>query len=725
MTAPSPASNASKQSTRASRRSKDAADVTGQSNDALWRVGIDTGGTFTDIVAVHGATGRMLVTKVASTPHNPAVGLVNGVKSVMALAGEPLDHVATLSHGTTVATNALLQGAIDSLGLIVTEGFRHILEIARQAVPDGYGNSYFWVKPERLVPLHLVREVGGRLNFQGKELRKLDEASVREAARFFKREGIRAVGVCLIHAYANARHERRVREILKREYPELVVSLSSEVLPEYREYERAITTLVDAFVKPHMSVYLRRIKAELGAELGARPFLVMQSSGGVISAEQVVGKPITTALSGPAAGALGCSVVAKLAGFDNVVTLDAGGTSTDICLIEGGTPHITNGSSIGAFPVRIPMIDIETIGTGGGSIAWISREGHLKVGPKSAGAVPGPMCYPNGGDQPTITDANLVLGRIPPALIGGGIKLDADRSRAGIAALGKKLGKRMSVEQLAAGIIEIANWSQANCIRQMTIQKGIDPRRFALLSFGGAGPAQSPAVMRLLGMAGCIVPFNPGNLSAFGLLAVDWRTDHIATRITHEAAIDAAQLGKIYERLEREAIDTLARDGIDPGRCRTVREADVRYVGQSMEVRVAAPAGAFDARFIEQLIANFHAAHRKAFGYDYQGKQSVELVNFCVSGFGVIERPALPRLDARPGVAPARKAMRPVYFDDAWIDTPIYDRAVLPAGHRLEGPCIVEEFGSTTVVWPGQWLEVDAHGIMLVREKVTEIGARK
>ncbi len=701
-----------------------------------WRIGIDTGGTFTDIVAVHGGTGRMLVTKVSSTPHNPAVGLLNGVKSVMALAEEPLEAVATLSHGTTVATNALLQGAIDSLGLIVTEGFRHILEIARQAVPDGYGNSYFWVKPERLVPLHLVREVGGRLNFQGKELRKLDEQSVREAARFFKREGIRAVGVCLIHAYANAKHERRVREILKREYPELVVSLSCEVLPEYREYERAITTLVDAFVKPHMSVYLRRIKDELGPKLGARPFLVMQSSGGVISAEQVVGKPITTALSGPAAGALGCSVVAKLAGFDNVVTLDAGGTSTDICLIEGGHPHITNGSSIGAFPVRIPMIDIETIGTGGGSIAWISREGHLKVGPKSAGAVPGPMCYPNGGDQPTITDANLVLGRIPPALIGGGIKLDADRSRAGIEALGRKLDKRMSVEQLAAGIIEIANWSQANCIRQMTIQKGIDPRRFALLSFGGAGPAQSPAVMRLLGMAGCIVPFNPGNLSAFGLLAVDWRTDHIATRVTHEDAIDVAQLAATYERLEREAIETLARDGIDPARCRTVREADVRYVGQSMEVRVAAPAGPIDARFVQTLIASFHAAHRKAFGYDYQGRvareggpriggQRVELVNFVVSGFGVIERPALPKLEPRPGVIAARKAVRPVYFDERWIDTPIYDRAVLPAGHRLEGPCVVEEFGSTTVVWPGQWLEVDAHGIMLVREKVTDIGARQ
>jgi len=696
------------------------------------RIGIDTGGTFTDIVAVEGGTGRMLVTKVASTPANPAIGLVNGVREILAHAQTSAADVATLSHGTTVATNALLQSAIDSLGLIVTEGFRHILEIARQAVPDGYGNSYFWVKPDRLVPLHLVTEVGERLNFRGEVLRPLDEESVRKVARRYRREGVKAVGVCLIHSYANPAHERRVREILRAEYPELVISLSCEVLPEYREYERAVTTLVDAFVKPHMTVYLQRIKDELGAELGARPFLVMQSSGGVIGADQVVDKPITTALSGPAAGALGSSVIAKIAGFEDLVTLDAGGTSTDICLIEAGQPHITNGAAIGPFPVRIPMIDIQTIGTGGGSIAWLSREGHLRVGPRSAGAVPGPMCYPAGGAEPTITDANLVLGRIPPALIGGGIKLDLGRARAGIEDLGGRLGtmgegkgssvrKSLSVEQLAEGIIEIANWNQANCIRQMTIQKGIDPRRFALLSFGGAGPAQSPAVMRLLGMKCCLVPFNPGNLSAFGLLAVDWRTDHIATRVTHEDAIRAGTLAEIYARLEREAVDTLARDGIDPSRCRTVREADLRYVGQSMEVRVAAPGGRVDDEFVTRLLASFHAAHRKSFGYDYAGKQKVELVNFCVSGFGTIERPELPKLERQAGATPARKGARPVFFEGAWVDTPIYDRAVLLAGHRLDGPAVIEEFGSTTVVWPGQWLEVDPHGIMLVREKVTPL----
>ncbi|MBX9776165.1 MAG: hydantoinase/oxoprolinase family protein [Xanthobacteraceae bacterium] len=684
------------------------------SRQARYRVGIDTGGTFTDIVSVDTTTGAIAVTKVASTPANPGIALVRGVREILDQVGGTPASVAGMAHGTTVATNALLQGQIDSLGLIVTEGFRHILEIARQSVPEGYGNSYFWVKPDRIVPLRFVREAGGRLDFKGRELRALDEASVRQAARFFRDHGIRAVGVCLLHSYANDAHERRVAEIVAEEYPECALSLSCEVLPEYREYERAVTTLVDAFVKPHMERYLRRVHDELG-DLKDKPFLVMQSSGGVASAAEVVRKPITTALSGPAAGALGSAVISEMAGFPNIVTLDAGGTSTDLCLIEGGRPHVTNGGAVGAFPVRIPMIDIETIGTGGGSIAWITREGHLKVGPKSAGADPGPMCYPNGGNEPTITDANLVLGRIPAALIGGGIALNVERSRAGIVAIATRLPGNMSVEQLASGIIEIANWNQANAIRQMTIQRGIDPRGFALLSFGGAGPAQSPAVMDLLNMQACIVPPNPGNLSAFGLLAVDWRTDQIVTKVMHQDGIDLSAIAAIYTRLEQEAIETLARDGIERSRMRLVREADVRYAGQSMEVRVPAPGGAVNASFLASLIDAFHAAHKRTFGYNYAGQQKVEVVNFCVSGFGLIERPDIPKLPKRDGATLARKSVRPVYFDGAYRDTPIYDRGALLAGFRLDGPAIVEEFGSTTVVFPGQYLEVDPHGVLIVR----------
>jgi N-methylhydantoinase A len=689
-------------------------------NSPTLRIGIDTGGTFTDIVCVDDKSGAMRVTKVSSTPENPAVALVRGVNAILGAWGAGVGDLAVLAHGTTVATNALLQGEIAGLGLIVTEGFRHILEIARQAVPEGYGNSYFWVKPERIVPLHYVREIGGRLNFRGEELRPLDEASVREAARSFRAAGIDAIGICLIHSYANPAHERRTAEIVREEYRDCTLSLSCDVLPEYREYERAVTTLVDAFIKPHMSRYLDRIRDELGPALNKKPFLVMQSSGGVASPDQVMRKPITTALSGPAAGALGSAVIAEVAGFPDLVTLDAGGTSTDLCLIEGAKPKITNGGRVGRFPVRIPMLDIKTIGTGGGSIAYLSREGKLKVGPRSAGAVPGPMCYPNGGDEPTITDANLVLGRIPPALIGGGIALDAARSRTGLKALAAKLPSNLGIEQLAEGIVEIANWDQANAIRQMTIQRGIDPSAFALLSFGGSGPAQSPAVMELIGMKTCIVPPNPGNLSAFGLLAVDWRTDHIVTKVMHEDAADLAALAAIYAALESEGTATLEKDGIAPSRITLMREADVRYVGQSMEVRVPAPAGPIDARFVAGIAEAFHAAHLKTFGYNYTGAQKVELVNFCVSAFGMIDRPSIPEL-AKSG-SPPPASTRPVYFDGRYRDTPIYARATLPAGFALDGPAVVEEFGSTTVIFPGQHLAVDPHGILIVRASTAGSG---
>ena len=682
------------------------------SGSAMLRIGIDTGGTFTDIVCVDDASGAMRVTKVASTPSNPAIALVRGVHAILDESGAGIDDLAVLAHGTTVATNALLQGEIAGLGLIVTEGFRHILEIARQAVPEGYGNSYFWVKPERIVPLHYVREIGGRLNFLGEELRSLDENSIRAAARFFRAAGINTAGICLLHSYANPAHERRAAAIFREEYPDCTLSLSCDVLPEYREYERAVTTLVDAFIKPHMSRYLDRIRDELGPELNKKPFLVMQSSGGVASPDQVMRKPITTALSGPAAGALGSAVIAEIAGFPDLVTLDGGGTSTDLCLIEGAKPKITNGGHVGRFPVRIPMLDVRTIGTGGGSIAWITREGKLRVGPRSAGAVPGPMCYPNGGNEPTLTDANLILGRIPPALIGGGIPLNVERARDGLRALAARLPGNLSAEQLASGIVEIANWDDANAIRQMTIQRGIDPAGFALLAFGGSGPAQSLAVMELIGMKTCIVPPNPGNLSAFGLLAVDWRTDHIITKVMHEDAIDLPAIAAIYASLEKEATTSLEKDGIAASKIVLAREADVRYAGQSMEVRVPAPAGKIDAQFIAGLTDAFHAAHFKTFGYNYAGQQKVELVNFCVSGFGVIDRPRIPEIKI---TGTPQQNRRPVYFDGEFRDTPVLARGSLAAGFKLEGPAIIEEFGSTTVIFPGQHLTVDPHGILIIK----------
>ena len=678
------------------------------------RIGIDTGGTFTDIVLVGDASEGIQVTKVPSTPENPAIALRRGVEEIAEQTGHSIDDVATLCHGTTVATNALLQGEIDNLALIVTEGFRHVLEIARQSVPEGYGNSYFWVKPDRIVPVHRVFEIKERLDFQGNVVRGLDEDSVREVARLLEKYRLSAVGVCLLHSYANPAHEQRVREILEDACPGVTVSLSSDVWPEYREYERAMTTLVDAFVKPVMRRYLSDVSERLPGVLKERPFLVMQSSGGVLSAGQVAGKPISTALSGPAAGVIGARAVGEAAGFKNLITLDAGGTSTDICLVEGGAPQLTTDASIGPFPVRLPMIDIRTVGTGGGSIAWVNREGQLKVGPQSAGASPGPMCYPDGGDAPTITDASAVLGRIPPELIGGGIPLNVLRARDGISALGEELGGGLSAERLAAGIIEIANWNQANLIRQMTIERGIDPRDFALLSFGGSGPAQSPAVIELLGIGTCLVPPNPGNLSALGLLMVDYRSDHVFTQVTDQDDLNPAAAAEIYRTLETAAVDTLVADGVAAGDITVLRQADIRYRGQSMEVRVEVPGGELTDALLDRMAENFHAAHERTFGYCYRDSQEIELVNFCVSGLGPVSKPELNAGKSAPADFPPASETRPVFFGEAWVETPVYLRGNLEPGMGAAGPLVVQEFGSTTVVFPDQSVSVDGNRNLLV-----------
>ncbi len=390
------------------------------------RVGIDTGGTFTDVVAVDERTGRLVTTKTPSTPADPAQGFMTGLHRILDRIGAGADDVEAISHGTTVATNRLLEGKIDDLGFITTEGYEHILEIARQSVPDGYGNSYFWVKPPRIVPADRVRTVGGRLAFDGSEIRPFDEDDAVAAARFFRDRGISAIGVCFLHAYADPRHEQRMRDVLAREHPSASVSISSQVLREYREYERSVTTLVDAAVKPAIATYVRGIRDRLAGVTSGESvaFYVMKSNGGVLSADEVVDQPISTVLSGPAAGALGAAVIADAAGFDRVLTLDGGGTSTDVTVVLDGKPALTTEGSVGAYPSKIPMIDVVTVGSGGGSIAWISPERTLKVGPRSAGADPGPMCYGTGGREPTVTDAHVLLGRLPPGLLGGAITLD-------------------------------------------------------------------------------------------------------------------------------------------------------------------------------------------------------------------------------------------------------------------------------------------------------------
>jgi N-methylhydantoinase A len=746
------------------------------------RVGVDTGGTFTDVVAFDEDSGELVATKTPSTPADPAEGFMDGIAKVLATLGVGPEAITAVCHGTTVATNQLLEGDVGRLGFVTTEGFGALLEIARQSVPDGYGNSWFWVKPPRIVPADLVRTVGGRLDHAGAELRPVDEAEARAAARFLRDRAVTAVGVCFLHAYANPAHERRLREILAEEHPEAAVSLSSEVLREYREYERAMTTLVDAAVKPRVGSYVAAIARRLAALTpGGRPppFYVMKSNGGVLSAAEVVHQPISTVLSGPAAGALGAALVTRTAGFDRVLTLDGGGTSTDVSVVLDGEPTLTTEGSVGRYPSKIPMIDVVTVGAGGGSVAWLSREGGLKVGPRSAGADPGPMCYGRGGAEPTVTDANLVLGRIPPHLLGGEVPLEAAAAAAGLEALGSKLG--LDLPAVAAGVLEISAWNQANALRQVTVQRGLDVRDFVLATFGGSGSLAVCRLLELLELPAAVVPRDPGNLSAFGLLTVDVRNDEVQTAVARHADLEVEAVAATLAALEERAARSLDAEGFPRPAHRYQRSADLRYFGQAFEVRVPVPDGRVDRALTEATVAAFHDAHQRLYGYSFRHDptQQVEWVNLRVTGIGPIRRPALrpltgdgdqpgegkgeqPRAregeqlpgapephppgsgaperegNRQPGAArgavhspapaaapastptsPSPSRTRPACFDPThgFVDTAIYRRDDLRPGDVVEGPAVVEEYGATVPLAPGFRAEVDRFGNLIVSRR--------
>jgi N-methylhydantoinase A len=661
------------------------------------RVGIDTGGTFTDLVLLED-DGEARRLKLPSTPADPARALVEGMSQALSLARAG-GAVVSVAHGTTVATNAMLEERFQSLALVTTRGFRHVLEIARQSVPSGYGNSYFWVKPERIVPLERVREVTERLDHRGQVVTPLDEEDARACARSLREAGVEVVGVCLLHSYANPAHELRMREILLEEYPDLIVSVSSEVWPEYREYERTVTTLVDAFVKPHVAGYLGRAEERLREVAPGAPLLIMKSNGGVMPAAAVARRPISTALSGPAAGALGASWLAQQAGFERVITIDTGGTSTDACLVEGAEPHLTREGRVGGFPVRMPMIDIVSVGTGGGSIAWVRPEGGLRVGPRSAGAVPGPMAYGRGGDQPTVTDAALHLGQLPGELAGGAVRLQPELSGQGLRRIAHALG--ISAEAAARGILELSAHNQANAVRQLTVKRGVDPAGDTLVAFGGAGPLQACDIAVILGLETVLVPPSPGNVSAFGLLAVDLKDDYVATLVQRHDEVDPEEVSGTFARLEEDAAASLHAQGVPEDRVRLLRSIDARYLGEAHEIAIAA-GHPFDP---ERAAEAFHEAHERIYGYAYRHAEVVEFVNWKVTGVGLIERPTL----RAPGPAGrARRAPpRPV--------SGRYRRDDLPAGFRGNGPAVIDEYGSTTVVNSSFDFEVDGLGNLVLR----------
>ena len=699
------------------------------------RIGIDTGGTFTDVVAVDEDSGELATTKTPSTPGNPADGFIAGLEKILSVLGADGQDITAVSHGTTVATNTLLEGKVERLGFVTTEGYGFVLEIARQAVPDGYGNSYFWVKPPRIVAADHVRTVGGRMDFEGNEIRPFDEDSAVAAATWFRERGVRTIGVCLLHSYANDAHELAVREVLSREHPEAVVSISSEVLREYREYERSMTTLVDAAVKPAVSRYVSNIHVRLDGFTGGRtiPFSVMKSNGGVLSADEVVHQPITTVLSGPAAGALGAALIARRAGFAKVLTCDGGGTSTDVSVVLDGEPTLTTEGAIGAYPSKIPMIDVVTVGAGGGSVAWVSPEGALKVGPRSAGADPGPLCYGAGGTEPTVTDAHVVLGRIPPHLLGGEIPLDVDAARRGVERLAADL--HLDVERCATGILEISAWNQANALRQVSVKRGLDIRDFVLTTFGGSGSLLACRLVDVLDLAGALVPQDPGTVSAFGLLTVDVRNDYVQTLVARHASLDHPTVEKVFDELTAKAAAALDTEGFARIDHDYVRTADLRYFGQAYEVRVAAAPGRVDEAYAAAVADRFHDEHRSLYGYDFRDdpRQQVEWVNLRVTGVGPITRPELRPLPDRQASSPPSAtvhgvvdALRPrstraVCFDaDAgYVPTEVYWRPDLRADDTIRGPAVIEEFGSTVPVHPGFAVRVDAYGNLVVTKEAS------
>jgi N-methylhydantoinase A len=671
------------------------------------RIAIDTGGTFTDIVAIDENTGEITATKTPSTPEDPSVGLVEGVRKVLKAAGGEPGDVHMLLHGSTVATNAVLEHKFDGLGLLVTKGFRHLIEIARQSVPDGYGNSFFWVKPRRLVPLHLVREVPGRMRFDGSELESLDEEAVLTAVQELVEDGVRCVAVCLLHAYANDAHEKRVGELIAKRFPDIFVSLSSVVLPEYREYERAMTTLIDVLVKPYCRTYLQRAADKIRAASGNIPFLIMQSNGGIVKHSTAGERPVTMLLSGPAAGVLGSVHTAQMAGYRDILTIDVGGTSTDVSIIENHQPRYTSTSMVESYPVKTPMLDIVTVGSGGGSIVWIDSYGQLKVGPQSAGANPGPICYGKGGTKPTVTDAAVALGRLPASLVGGEIELDAAAARRAFVALGEQLG--LDPDELAAGALEIAAANQVFGIRQVTTVRGREPGDYAMIAFGGAGGLFATEVADFLGIGTVISPPDPGNLCAFGLHVCDVTRDYIRTLVRKQSSADADEILAAWGELEGLGYSDIEAEGIAKDEIAIQFVADVRYFGEGHEVHVEIPEGLSGQAMLDFMWDEFHNVHDRTFGFDYRGQQDVELVNLRVRAVGRLGRPQIKASESSRGEAAPFGRRKVFWRATGWIDVPLYRRSELALDQHITGPAIIQEYGSTIVMPPGWSLHTDRY----------------
>jgi N-methylhydantoinase A len=670
------------------------------------QVGVDVGGTFTDVVAFDPATGDMRVAKVPSTPADQARGVLDG----LAALGLDASQLARFAHGTTVATNAVLERRGARTALVVTEGFRDLLEIARQNRPSLY--DLFVDRPPPLVPRELVVEAPERVAVGGSIVRHLDESGAAAVADAVAALQPQSVAICLLHSFTEPGHERAIQEAIGRVSPDGSdppnVSASVDVLPVFREYERASTTALNAYVAPAMRRYLGHLEGRL-RDGGIRvPVEVMRSGGGTFDAAAAADLPVHTLLSGPAAGAWGAAATARSAGIGDVIAFDMGGTSTDVALVEGGAPGRTAEGSIGGLPFGVATTDIHTVGAGGGSIAWRDDGGALRVGPHSAGADPGPACYGKGGTEPTVTDALLVLGMLDPDTpLGGSIALRPDPAVVAVASLGRRLG--LDLTSCAAGIIRVVQAQIERALRVVSVERGRDPRAYTLLPFGGAGPLLQGRLAQALGCERVLIPRSPGVLSAIGLLTAPPAVDLARTRLTDLADAAPDDLDRVWGDLERESANHLATQGVSVARSR--RSADCRYRGQAFEIEVDAPAADPQA-----IAAAFHAAHRERYGF-HQADQSVEVVTLRVRAEGTPPRFSPPMVPEGSGSADtASLGRRRILLDGEEAELPVLRREALEAGDRIEGPALLVGADSTCLVLPGQHGTVDAFGSLLLRD---------
>jgi N-methylhydantoinase A len=679
-----------------------------------FRIGIDSGGTFTDVMAV-GEEGHIHRLKVPSTPEDPAQGFEEALRQMLKTLEISPSQLDFVLHGTTVAINAILERRFPTVALITTKGFRDVLEIARQTVPGERGSIYHWVKPPRVVPLERAYEVTERVSATGEVIVPLDVDEARALAKQLREEGIESVAISLINSYANSDHEEQLRKILLEEHPSCFLCTSSETLSEFREYERTLTTCMNAVLMPILSSYLNSLGERLQKLDGQSPLYVMKSAGGVVTAQRATKQPVATALSGPSAAVLGMNWLGNQSGFENLITFDMGGTSTDVALIESGKLPISPEAHLDIYNIRSPTVEVISIGSGGGSIAGINPGDRVTVGPRSAGADPGPACYGKGGEEPTVTDANLVLGRIPPYLVGGNIQLDPKLAEAAIQKFGETLD--LTLVEAAEGILEIAAFKMSNAIRQVSVRRGRDPHDFALFALGGAGPLHACRLAYLLEIPTVVVPSYPGLGCALGLLVADVKDDFLITDIHREDHFDFERLNRQFATLEGRAHSSLDQQEIPPDHRSLKRGVDMRYNGMASELTVDVPDGPLGPAQAKKILSGFHTSYQENYGYSYQDQQFVEIVNLRVSSIG-----SLPHLEPQTipeGSKDASAALageRRVYFEEVkdFVECPVYERSKLLGANVLAGPAIVEQYDTNTVVHPEQQLRVDSLGNLVI-----------